>query len=167
MDAVKPLAPMLNFVNLKDEVNPDALRAFIRNTGIGCNGVKVRFADGIQHHGTHIRRRALPKDMLAKLDSGMGIIFYHNIKKINLLQRALGGVYWVLMQVLESFSFLVTWDKSSLEMFCFLAFITFVLHINLYSGTPTRNLVYIVYINFCSGHNRAFAYNLPRIIFLT
>ena len=65
------VAPMLNFVNLKDEVNPDALRAYIRNTEIGCNGVKLRFADGIQHHGMHIRRSALPKDILAKLDSGM------------------------------------------------------------------------------------------------
>ena len=64
------VAPMLNFVNLKDEVNPDALRAYIRNTEIGCNGVKLRFADGIQRHGTHIWRSALPKDLLAKLDSG-------------------------------------------------------------------------------------------------
>ncbi|XP_068686043.1 uncharacterized protein [Montipora foliosa] len=47
----------------------DALRSFVRRKGIGCNGVKLRFADTTQHHGTHIRRRFLPTDLLAKLDS--------------------------------------------------------------------------------------------------
>ncbi|XP_044168038.1 LOW QUALITY PROTEIN: uncharacterized protein LOC122947290 [Acropora millepora] len=63
------VAPMLKFLNMKEEINADALRAFIRHTGIGCNGVKLRFSDGIQHHGTHIRRSAFPKEILTKLDS--------------------------------------------------------------------------------------------------
>ncbi|XP_068686045.1 uncharacterized protein [Montipora foliosa] len=49
----------------------DALRSFVRRKGIGCNGVKLRFADTTQHHGTHIRRRFLPTDLLAKLDSAV------------------------------------------------------------------------------------------------
>ena len=134
------VAPMLNFVNLKDEVNQDALRAFIRNSEIGCNGVKLRFADGIQHHGRHIRRRALPKDILAKLDSGMSILFYYNVKKIKLLHRALGGVYWgSFCRYWKAFHFWSLGISPYLELFCFLAFLTFVLH-NLYSRTQTRNL---------------------------
>lgn len=65
------VAPMLKFLNTKEEINADALRVFIRHTGIGCNGVKLRFSDGIQHHGTHIRRSAFPKEILTKLDSGV------------------------------------------------------------------------------------------------
>ena len=50
----------------------DVLRSYIRRHGIGCNGVKLRFADSAaQHHGTHIRRSALPLEILAELDSGM------------------------------------------------------------------------------------------------
>ena len=61
------VAPMLRFIDVMDvEIKGDVLRSFIRRTGIGCNGVKLRFVrDGPQHHGTHIRRSALPTDLLA------------------------------------------------------------------------------------------------------
>ena len=63
---------MLQFMNLKDaQASGEVLRSYVRHTGIGCNGIKLRFVDGIQHHGTHIRRKVLPTDLLAKLDSGM------------------------------------------------------------------------------------------------
>ena len=63
---------MLQFMNLKDaQTSGEVLRSYVRRTGIGCNGIKLRFKDGIQHHGTHIRRKILPTDLLAKLDSGM------------------------------------------------------------------------------------------------
>lgn len=35
------VTPMLNLVNPKDEINADVFRAFIRCTGIGCNGIKL------------------------------------------------------------------------------------------------------------------------------
>lgn len=62
---------MLQFMNLKDaQASGEVLRSYVRRTGIGYNGIKLRFVDGIQHHGTHIRRKVLPTDLLAKLDSG-------------------------------------------------------------------------------------------------
>ncbi len=66
------IAPMLSFIGVVDvETKGDVLRSFIKRKGFGCNGVKLRFVrDGPQHHGTHIRRSALPTDLLAKLDSG-------------------------------------------------------------------------------------------------
>lgn len=72
------VAPMLRFIDVMDvEIKGDVPRSFIRHTGIGCNGVKLRFVrDGPQHHGTHIRRSALPTDLLAKLDSGMYLQVY-------------------------------------------------------------------------------------------
>ena len=66
------MAQMLQFVKVKDmQISGDVLRAFIRQKGIWCNGVKLRFVDSTQHHGTHIRRSSLPTDLLAKLDTGM------------------------------------------------------------------------------------------------
>ena len=66
------MAQTLQFVKVKDvQIRGDVLRAFIRRKGIGCNGVKLRFVDSTQHHGTHIRRSSLPTDLLAKLDTGM------------------------------------------------------------------------------------------------
>lgn len=55
---------MLQFMNLKDaQASGEVLRSYVRRTGIGYNG--------IQHHETHIKRKVLPTDLLAKLDSGM------------------------------------------------------------------------------------------------
>ena len=69
---------MLNFASPNEEINPDVFRAYTRRVGIGCNAVKLRFTDGVQHHGTHIRRSVLPKDILAKLDSGVYLLLYYN-----------------------------------------------------------------------------------------
>ena len=74
------VAPMLNFINVRDvEISADVLRAFIRRTKIGYNGVKLRFSDGVQHHGTQIRRNVLSSDLLAKLDTGMYLLVHHNL----------------------------------------------------------------------------------------
>ena len=63
---------MLQFMNLKDaQSSGEVLRSYVRRTGIGYNGIKLRLVDGIQHHETQIRRKVLPTDLLAKLDSGM------------------------------------------------------------------------------------------------
>ena len=63
---------MLQFMNLKDaQASGEVIRSYVRRTGIGYNGIKLRLVDGIQHHETHIRRKVLPTDLLAKLDSGM------------------------------------------------------------------------------------------------
>lgn len=66
---------MLSFVSGKREMDvstsSDVLRSYVRRHGIGCNGIKLRFVDSAQHHGTHISRSALPEDMLEKLDRGM------------------------------------------------------------------------------------------------
>ncbi|XP_068733810.1 uncharacterized protein [Montipora capricornis] len=66
------VAAMLQFISVSDvQMKGDVLRSFVRRKGIGCNGVKLRFADTTQHHSTHIRRRFLPTDLLAKLDSAV------------------------------------------------------------------------------------------------
>lgn len=45
------VVPMLQFMNLKDaQASGEVLRSYVRRTGIGCNGIKLRFKDGIQHH---------------------------------------------------------------------------------------------------------------------
>jgi hypothetical protein len=49
----------------------NVLRSYIRRKRIGCNGVKLRFHDGVQHHGTHMRRSVVPAELLRTLDSGM------------------------------------------------------------------------------------------------
>ncbi|XP_015775114.1 PREDICTED: uncharacterized protein LOC107353289 isoform X5 [Acropora digitifera] len=56
---------MLQFINRGGQ--QDALRAFIKSQGIGCNGIKLVFK-GTQCHGSHIRRRAIPEDCLKRLD---------------------------------------------------------------------------------------------------
>ncbi|XP_044173895.1 uncharacterized protein LOC114967655 isoform X3 [Acropora millepora] len=66
------VAQMLQFVKVKDvQISGDVQRGFTRRKRIGCNGVKLRFVDSTQHHGTHIRRSSLPTDLLAKLDTGV------------------------------------------------------------------------------------------------
>ena len=59
------VAPMLHLINVRDvETSGDVLRSFVRRKGFGCNSVKLRFVDSNkQHHGTHIRRSALPTDL--------------------------------------------------------------------------------------------------------
>ena len=47
----------------------EELRAHIRLSGIGCNGVKLSFADG-GAFGSHVQRTHLPPDLLQKLDTG-------------------------------------------------------------------------------------------------
>ena len=65
---------MLQFVKVKDvQISGDVQRGFTRRKRIGCKGVKLRFVDSTQHHGTHIRRSSLPTDLLAKLDTGMSM----------------------------------------------------------------------------------------------
>ncbi|KAK2553483.1 hypothetical protein P5673_025246 [Acropora cervicornis] len=64
------VAQMLQFAKVEDvNIRGDVLRAFIRRKGIGCNGIKLRFVDNTQHHGTQIRRSYLQTDLLAKLDT--------------------------------------------------------------------------------------------------
>ena len=59
------VAQMLQFAKVMDvNISGDVLRAFIRRKGIGCNGIKLRFVDSTQHHGTHIRRSYLQTDLL-------------------------------------------------------------------------------------------------------
>ena len=66
------VAQMLQVVKVKDmQISGDVQRGFTRRKRIGCKGVKLRFVDSTQHHGTHIRRSSLPTDLLTKLDSGM------------------------------------------------------------------------------------------------
>jgi len=65
---------MLQFINRGGQ--EDALRAFIRSQGIGCNGIKLVF-NGTQCHGTHVRRRAVPEDCLKQLDKGILDVFYY------------------------------------------------------------------------------------------
>ena len=48
----------------------DALQAFIRSQGIGCNGIKLVF-NGTRCHGSQVRRCAIPKDCLKTLDKGI------------------------------------------------------------------------------------------------
>ncbi|KAK2548552.1 hypothetical protein P5673_031222 [Acropora cervicornis] len=64
------VAQILQFVKVKDVQISGDVRGFTRRKGNGCNGVKLRFVDSTQHHGTHIRRSSLPTDLLAKLDTG-------------------------------------------------------------------------------------------------
>jgi len=72
------VAQILQFVKVKDVQISGDVRGFTRRKGNGCNGVKLRFVDSTQHHGTHIRRSSLPTDLLAKLDTGM----YMNLSAI-------------------------------------------------------------------------------------
>lgn len=61
----------------------DALRSYIRLTGIGCNSVRVKLDDGQQHHGSHIKRRFLPADLVEAMDTGE--IFWHLIYGIYMI----------------------------------------------------------------------------------
>ena len=52
----------------------DAIRHFIVQNRIGCNGLKIQFADG-QHLGSHIRRNAFPIRLIGALDNGSSVYF--------------------------------------------------------------------------------------------
>jgi hypothetical protein len=47
----------------------DALRAYVRQKSIGCNGKKM-FCGGKQHTGTHIKLDCLPENLRLKLSKG-------------------------------------------------------------------------------------------------
>ena len=47
----------------------DALRAYVHQKLIGCNGKKM-FCGGKQHTGTHIKLDCLPENLRLKLSKG-------------------------------------------------------------------------------------------------
>ena len=48
----------------------DVIRVYISSAGVRCNSIKLNFGSRQQFHGSHVKRRFLPPDVLEAMDAG-------------------------------------------------------------------------------------------------